>query len=105
MKLLPWPQWLDEHIPYYEAERLRPLHQDNPPAVVLVVEPRDRIPERGTISVVHKTRGLLNWEEYITDTKLLEHGALPLFLESDSRQEWYWAFWDANEALIAVMKL
>ncbi len=105
MKLLPWPQWLDEHIPYYEAERFRSQYRDNPPVVVLVVGPRDRVPERGTVSVVHKTRGLLNWEEYVGDSKLVEHGAFPLFLENDTRQEWYWAFWDEHEALIAVMKL
>jgi hypothetical protein len=105
MKLLPWLQWLDEHIPYYEAERLGSLYRDNPPAVVLVIAPLDRVPESNTGVTVPKSRGLLNWEEYITDTRLIEHGALPVFLENDSRQEWYWAFWDANEALMAVMKL
>lgn len=97
MKLLTWSQWLDDHIPYFEAERHRKHFFDAPPTVVLVVEPNDRLSSRRT--------GLRTWDEYLVDTKLMDHGAVPLFLENDARQEWYWAFWNRNEALMAVMKL
>jgi hypothetical protein len=98
MKLIPWSQWLDEHIPHYEAERHRSRFLDNPPAVILIVQPRDRV-------AADRTPRLRGWEEYVTDVKFMNHGAVPLFLENDAHQEWYWAFWDANEALVAVMKL
>jgi len=74
--------------------------------VVLVIQPQDRVIRSPAVwSQGRKTQGLRNWEEYLLDSQLMEYDAVPLFLENDSRQEWYWAFWDANQALIAVMKL
>lgn len=106
MKLLAWSQWLDEHIPYYEAERQRSRFLDNPPACVLVVQPQDRTQGTPTVKVGgSRIQGLRNWEEFVLDANFSEYGAVPLFLTNDTRQEWYWAFWNEQEALMAVMKL
>jgi len=39
------------------------------------------------------------------DIRALRYRAEPIFLDNDTAQRWYWAFWDRDEALLAVIKL
>lgn len=99
MKIVSWQEWLDKHIPYYEAERHKKRFLDNPPLCVLIVYIMDR--------AVRHPHGQPweSWEDLNIRINGLNHLCSPLFLERDTRQEWYWAFWNENEALISVMKL
>ena len=45
------------------------------------------------------------WEAMDADIRALRYRAEPVFLDNDTHQRWYWVFWDANEALMAVMRL
>lgn len=98
MRVTPWHEWLDQHIPYYEAERLRSQYQHRPPQVVLELSAADR----------HQLNGS---KSSTTDAWLLANGqfkkyhAEPIFLTADSHQKWFWAFWDQQEALVALLKL
>jgi len=42
MLVVDWATWLDQHIPYYEANRLRTLYQRDTPAEVLCVSASHR---------------------------------------------------------------
>ena len=95
MKLLSWHDWLDKHIPYYEAERHRTRFLDNPPQVVLVIAITDR----------QATAFWKNWEEVSDRIDTLNYQSSPLFLERDTHQNWYWAFWNEQEALMSLLKL
>jgi hypothetical protein len=104
MKLIPWNEWLDKHIPYYEAERHRNRYLDNPPEVVLIVYPYDDIRNHQV-----ESRTARRWEDHDTIREKLESDPkikmAAIFLERDTRQEWYWVFWNKNEALLSMMKL
>lgn len=104
MKLVTWNEWLDKHIPYYEAERHRNRYLDNPPQVVLIVYPYDDIRNHQV-----ESRTARRWEDHDTISEKLESDPkikmAAIFLERDTRQEWYWAFWNENEALLSMMKL
>jgi hypothetical protein len=95
MKLLSWHDWLDKHIPYYEAERHRTRFLDNPPQVVLVIAVIDR----------QATTFWKNWEDVSNRIDTLNYQSSPLFLERDTHQNWYWAFWNEQEALMTLLKL
>lgn len=102
MKLVSWQEWLDKHIPYYEAERHKNRFLDNPPEVVLIIYPQDDLRKRQS----HVNKTWVDWEEI--SQNLISHTqkkSTPLFLERDTRQEWYWAFWDQNDALVSMLKL
>lgn len=100
MKIVSWQEWLDKHIPYYEAERHKNRFLDNPPESVLIIYPDDRIRMSST-----KNRG----EDYELLSEKLDldykYRISPLFLERDTNQQWYWAFWNKNEALLCMLKL
>jgi hypothetical protein len=104
MKLVPWNEWLDRHIPYYEAERHRNRYLDNPPQVVLIVYPYDDIRNHQI-----ESRTARRWEDHDTISEKLESDSKikmsAIFLERDTRQEWYWAFWNEHEALVSMLKL
>ena len=95
MKLLSWHDWLDKHIPYYEAERHRTRFLDNPPQVVLVISITDR----------QATAFWKNWEDVSDRIDMLNYQCSPIFLERDTHQKWYWAFWNEQEALMTLLKL
>lgn len=98
MRVIPWIEWLDRHIPYYEAERLRSQYRRRPPQVVLELSISDRYRSNGAKSST-------------TDAWLLTNGQFdryqcePIFLTSDTHQKWFWAFWQEKDALVAVMKM
>jgi hypothetical protein len=99
MKLVSWNEWLLKHIPYYEAERHRNRFLDNPPEVVLIVYIMDR-------AVRHPPgQPWESWEDLNSRIHRLGYDCASMFLERDTRQEWYWAFWNEHEALISVLKL
>jgi hypothetical protein len=95
MKILSWHDWLDKHIPYYEAERHRTRFLDNPPQVVLVIAVTDR----------QAKTFWKNWENVSDQIDTLNYQSSPLFLERDTHQNWYWAFWNEQEALMTIIKL
>ena len=98
MRVTPWTEWLDRHIPYYEAERLRSQYQHRPPQVVLELSVVDR----------HQHNYL---KKPATDVWLAANAQFkqyqtePIFLLSDSHQKWFWAFWDEQEAVVCMLKL
>ena len=94
MQIIDWETWLDRHIPYYEVERFQTQYEINPPQVVLGINVLDRHRNKQT---------LLYWHE--ANAKLSTYNTAPLFLERDTHQIWYWAFWDKNQALVALMML
>jgi hypothetical protein len=104
MKLVFWNEWLEQYIPYYESKKHEERFVDNPPQVVLIVYPYDELRNR---QLDNKTAR--RWEEWDTVTEKIElyskNKAIPLFLERDTRQQWYWAFWDRNDALIVMLKV
>jgi len=99
MKILPWHDWLDQHIPYYEAYRFRGQYAMDPPCEVLCMGVRDRqaVP-RGKISPDP-------WSEMDQIVAGSPGRVESLFLERDTRGEWYWAFWNPGSALLVVLKL
>jgi hypothetical protein len=104
MKLISWDEWLDSHIPYYESKKHRGRFYDNPPATVLIIYPYDTV--RNKQIVVRTAR---RWEDWDTVTNFIIDNAKskvsPLFLETDTNQQWYWAFWNESDALAVVIKL
>lgn len=99
MKLVDWPDWLDNHIPYFEAEKLRSRFSNNPPECVLVIFPYDQIRNRGD------SRNLI-WEQvYDKITVVSQMQSIPIFLTSDTNQLWLWVFWDKPLALFTMMQL
>jgi hypothetical protein len=99
MKIVSWQEWLDKHIPYYEAERHRTRFLANPPHSVLIIEVTDRA-VRHIPGTIRET-----WEDIHNKMHELHFDFSPLFLERDTHQEWYWAFWNEHEALVTVLKL
>jgi len=100
MKIVSWHEWLDKHIPYYEAERHRNRFLDNPPQSILIINPADR-------ATLLKSHGL-NWSNWdTTHNQIVDTGydSSPLFLERDTNGLWYWAFWNEKEALMTVIRL
>jgi len=100
MQVIDWPTWLERHIPYYEKQKQQNRYYTNPPESVLVVDPIDRNRRVG-----HRGFAWSTWEAMDTDIRTLRYRAEPVFLDNDTHQRWYWAFWDANEALMAVIRL
>jgi hypothetical protein len=101
MQVLYWPDWLDHHIPYYEAARLRTLYQQDPPAEVLCISAAQRL---------NKTHEILGqrgraWE--YTDGFIQGRGfrVEPIFLERDTHGQWYWAFWQKGAGLTVVLSM
>lgn len=100
MKIVTWQEWLDKHIPYYEAERHRNRFLDNPPKSILILNPYDR--------VTHLAGHGLNWSNWdTTHQQIVDTGvnSSPLFLERDTNGLWYWAFWNEQDALMTLMKI
>jgi hypothetical protein len=100
MQVATWSDWLERHIPYYEKQKQVDRYYDNPPAAVLVVDPVDRNRRVG-----HRGFAWSTWEAMDNDIRDLRYRAEPVFLDNDTHQRWYWAFWDRDEALLAVIKL
>jgi hypothetical protein len=100
MQVVEWPTWLERHIPYYEKQKQQDRYYDNPPESVLVVDPVDR-----NRRVSHRGFAWSTWEAMDADIRALHYRAEPVFLDNDTHQRWYWVFWDANEALVAVLRL
>ena len=98
MRVTPWTEWLDQHIPYYEAERLRSQYQHHPPQVILELSIKDRFSVNGAKSSTTDAWSLTNeqFEKYQSE---------PIFLTSDTHQKWFWAFWKEKDVLIAIMML
>ena len=100
MQVVDWPTWLDRHIPYYERDKQERRYLNNPPASVLIVDPvykNRRLSQRGF--------AWSTWEAMDNDIHDLGYQAEPVFLDNDTHQRWYWAFWNRDEALLAVIKL
>jgi hypothetical protein len=58
------------------------------------------------IDIFDRFRRDPNWGDWESiNSRLEQYHSEPLFLERDTRQKWYWAFWDNKEALIAVIVL
>jgi len=100
MQVVEWPTWLERHIPYYEKQKQQDRFYDNPPESVLIVDPMDRNRRVGLRGFAWST-----WEAMDTEIRALRYRAEPVFLDTDTLQRWYWAFWDRDEALLAVIKL
>lgn len=99
MKLIDWSEWLDKHIPYYEADKLRNRFSLRPPVCVLVVTVQDR--NRTT-----QSRHSMSWEQINTKIFSAADGQCsPIFLTSDTAQLWLWVFWDQAVALFTMMQL
>jgi hypothetical protein len=82
MKIISWNEWLNEYIPYYEGERHRDRFSDNPPG-----EPWE------------------TWDDLNRRLQDCGYRCSPMFLERDTRQEWYWAFWNNHDALLCMLKM
>lgn len=98
MQVVSWSDWLDRHIPYYAKQKQIDLYADNPPKAILVIDPVDRNRLVGV-------KGLTNWEAMDTRINQLGYRVKSVFLDTDTHQRWYWAFWNEQEALITVLKL
>ena len=72
----------------------------NPPAVVLQLSVVDRYDR-------HRSRNSIwfNWDSVNNEIQDLGYRNSPIFLDTDTHQQWFWAFWDRDEALLAVLKL
>lgn len=99
MKIVSWQEWLDKHIPYYEAEKHRKRFLDNPPHSVLIIYVTDRA-VRHIPGTIRET-----WEDIHNKMVDYELEFTPLFLERDTHQEWYWAFWNEHDPLLCVLKM
>ena len=100
MQVVAWSDWLDRHIPYYEKNKQINRYVDNPPEAILVVDPVDRNRRAGQYGFAWST-----WEAMDNSIRDLAYLAEPVFLDTDTHQRWYWAFWNQHEALLAVIKL
>jgi tRNA nucleotidyltransferase (CCA-adding enzyme) len=100
MQVVAWSDWLDRHIPYYEKTKQINRYADNPPSAILVVDPVDR-----NRRVAHAGFAWSTWEAMDNSIRNLNYLAEPVFLDNDTHQRWYWAFWDRDEALMAVIRL
>ena len=100
MQVVTWATWLDQHIPYYEKNKQINRYADNPPEAVMIVDPVDRNRRVARADFAWST-----WEAMDNSIRDLAYLAEPVFLDTDSHQRWYWAFWNQNEALLAVIKL
>ena len=99
MRIVPWSEWLDDLNPYYDRDRHAKRFADDPPQVVLVVDITDR-------QVKHSPGPVWDvWTDFNDRIQELGYNISPLFLERDTLQEYYWAFWDEREALLALMRL
>ena len=101
MLIATWQEWLDQHIPYYELAKQSGRFGDNPPEAVLIISPVDRNRK------INQRPGSewSTWEGLDNEITDMGFQVRPMFLESDTYQRWYWAFWSHSEALMAVMKL
>jgi len=100
MQVVAWPVWLERHIPYYERNKQQDRYYNNPPESVLVVDPVDRNRRAGQHGFAWST-----WEAMDNDIRSLQYRVEPVFLDTDTHQRWYWVFWSADEALMAVIRL
>ena len=100
MQIVTWNSWLDRHIPYYEKHKQINRYADNPPQSVLVVDPVDRYKRKN-----HGTVPWTVWEHMDNEVRQLGYRTEAVFLDNDTHQRWYWAFWSADEALLAVIRL
>ena len=98
MQVIAWSDWLDRHIPYYEKQKQIQQHAVDPPVSILVIDPVDRNRLVGV-------KGLTNWEAMDNRINHLGYRVKPVFLDTDTHQRWYWAFWNRDEALLAVIRL
>ena len=100
MRIIDWQEWLDSHIPYYERQRQEARFLDNPPAVVVQLSVIDRYDK-------HRSRNSIwfNWDTANNEIQDLGYKNSPLFLDTDTHQQWFWAFWDRDEALLVLLKL
>jgi hypothetical protein len=99
MKIISWNEWLDGYIPYYERQRHRERFLDDPPTSVLVVYIMDR-------AVRHiPGQPWETWDDLNHTIHDLGYRCSPMFLERDTRQEWYWAFWSEKELTLALLRL
>jgi hypothetical protein len=99
MKIISWNEWLDAYIPYYEAGRHRDRFLDDPPESVLIVYILDR-------AVRHiPGEPWETWDDLNRRLHNFGYRISPMFLERDTRQEWYWAFWNAGDTLATVLRL
>lgn len=107
MKIVAWNEWLDKHIPYYEADRHRTIMGSDPPRSVLIIPPSDNIRVSGHVSALANYYS--NKKDYETIAeKILQYSNCrvePLFLERDTQQCWYWAFWDDKKLTFLLLKL
>ena len=100
MQLVSWSDWLDRHIPYYEKTKQINRYADNPPTCILVVDPVDR-----NRRVARAGFSWSTWEAMDNSIRNLNYLAEPIFLDTDTHQRWYWAFWNEQQALMAAIKL
>ena len=100
MQIVTWANWLDRHIPYYEKQKQIQQHAVDPPVSILVIDPVDRNRRAAGASFAWST-----WEATDNHINSLGYQVEPVFLDTDTHQRWYWAFWSADEALITVLKL
>jgi hypothetical protein len=103
MKILSWHDWLNIYIPYYESERHRNRFLDNPPLDILLISPEDLVRQRSS-----ENPGVrwVNWETVNEQIEKTSMGPInPLFLERDTLQIWYWAFWKKGDALFVSLTL
>lgn len=99
MRIVPWSEWLDSLNPYYDRDRHAKRFADDPPQVVMVVDITDR-------QVRHNPGPVWDaWTDFNDRIQELGYNCTPLFLERDTLQEYYWAFWDEREALLVLMRL
>jgi hypothetical protein len=100
MQVVDWPTWLERHIPYTKNNGKRIVTTTIHQRQCLVVDPVDRNRRVG-----HRGFAWSTWEAMDNDIRDLRYRAEPVFLDNDTHQRWYWAFWDRDEALLAVIKL
>lgn len=107
MKLISWDEWLDKHIPYYEADRHRELWGSDPPQSVLIISPPDKVNVNSFFTAMANHYGRKKDYETVSEqiSKFANHRTTPLFLERDTKQCWYWAFWNEHDAFQVVIKL
>jgi hypothetical protein len=100
MQVASWHDWLDCHIPYYERDKQYKKYVDDLPASVLIIDPMDRNRRVDRGGFVWST-----WEVVNQDIQSFDFRTEAVFLDNDTHQRWYWAFWNHQEALIAVIRL
>jgi hypothetical protein len=107
MKLISWDEWLDKHVPYYEADRHREMLGSDPPQSVLIISPPDKIKVNSFVTAIAKHHSKKKDYETVAEQILqfAKHRTTPLFLERDTKQCWYWAFWNEHDAFQTVIKL